>query len=116
MIKCAWHCCTTYFEPGKRTKFCSPKCKGKYFVDKRRKELKLLAVKYKGGKCEKCDYSKCLRALEFHHEDGTKEFGISRGGHTRSWEKLKKELDKCVLLCSNCHAEEHDRLLNCQVA
>lgn len=63
------------------------------------------AVEYKGGKCEKCGYDKCIAALEFHHPDPTqKEFIISRKW---SFEKIKNELDKCVLLCSNCHKEVH---------
>jgi GH18 family chitinase len=47
-----------------------------------------------------------LDALSFHHE-GEKEFGIGAKGYTRSWEKVKAELDECILVCSNCHAEIH---------
>lgn len=72
-------------------------------------KVKLLAVAYKGGKCNLCGYNKSIWALEFHHRDPKeKEFTISGG--TKSFEKLKKELDKCDLLCSNCHSEEHERL------
>jgi hypothetical protein len=78
-------------------------------VRKRRNKLKLLAVEYKGGKCKRCGYNKCTRALEFHHLDpNEKDFGITAKGFTRSWEKTKIELDKCIMLCANCHAEEHD--------
>jgi len=78
-------------------------------VDKRRKEIRQLAIKYKGGRCLICHYSKCLKALEFHHlESDKKDFGISAKGYTRSWNATKKELDKCVLLCANCHRELHD--------
>lgn len=80
-------------------------------VDKRRKDLKLMAIKYKGGSCKICDYNKCNRALGFHHEDPTqKDFGISEKGYTRSWEKIKEELDKCIMVCANCHAEIHEEL------
>ena len=79
-------------------------------VQKRRKELKLKAILYKGGKCERCNYSKCYDALDFHHLDpNTKEFGISKVS-TPSWDRLKKEVDKCILLCANCHREEHAKL------
>jgi hypothetical protein len=45
-------------------------------------------------------------ALEFHHIDpATKEFGVSRSGVTRSIARSRAEARKCVLLCSNCHAE-----------
>lgn len=48
--------------------------------------------------------------MEFHHQDpNEKDFGISRT-LTKSIETLKNEADKCILLCSNCHAEEHERL------
>lgn len=75
-------------------------------VDKRRKLIKKLAIEYKGGKCQICGYNKCERALEFHHKNpDEKSFGLGAKGLTRSWEKTKIELDKCVLLCANCHRE-----------
>ena len=61
---------------------------------------------YLGGKCVECGYNKCIAALHFHHREG-KDFGIGKKGVTRSWEKVKAELDRCDLLCANCHAEEH---------
>ena len=74
-------------------------------VKKRRKEMKRLLVEYKGGACEKCGYDKCIGALEFHHIDpSTKEFQI---GGTIGLERQRKEADKCMLLCANCHREEH---------
>lgn len=77
-------------------------------VARRRKQLRDRAVKYKGGKCILCGYNRCQAALDFHHVDPTqKEFGISMDGITRSWERVLKELDKCVLVCSNCHREIH---------
>lgn len=80
-------------------------------VHKRRVDIKRLAVEYKGGKCEICSYSKSIKALEFHHTDPTqKDFAISGGGKTRSFDKMKVELDKCLMLCANCHREEHERL------
>ncbi len=77
-------------------------------VQKRRKRVREMAIEYKGAKCERCAYDKCSEALEFHHlnSDG-KDFGISDKGYTRSWEKIKAELDKCSLLCANCHREIH---------
>lgn len=80
-------------------------------VQRRRVKLKKLAVEYKGGSCEHCGYNKMQEVLEFHHKDPTqKDFGISAKGHTRSFESIKVELDKCVMLCANCHREEHVRL------
>lgn len=82
-----------------------PKCRSNA-VKKRRIEVKKLAVEYKGGKCEICGYDKCIAALEFHHETN-KEFSISNKGYTKSWERVKKEIEKCKLVCSNCHREIH---------
>jgi hypothetical protein len=74
-------------------------------VSLRRKRVRLMAIGYKGGKCEICGYNKCTEALEFHHNTGVKNFGISAKGYTRSWQKVKAELDLCQLLCANCHRE-----------
>ena len=77
-------------------------------VTKRRQKLKLMVIEYKGGECIICGYEKYSGSFDLHHVDGsTKEFGLSMQGLTRSWEKTKKEADKCVLLCANCHREVH---------
>ena len=69
-----------------------------------------MLITYKGGKCERCGYNKCNRAVEFHHLDPSKkDFGISNHIN-RNIEELKSEIDKCILLCSNCHAEVHQEL------
>ncbi len=75
-------------------------------VAKRRKKVKQLAVDYKGGKCQLCGYSKCVGALELHHiNPAEKSFGIGDKGYTRSWDTVRNEIDKCILLCANCHRE-----------
>ncbi|MDI6892337.1 MAG: hypothetical protein QMD08_05035 [Actinomycetota bacterium] len=77
-------------------------------VKKRRKKIREEAIDYLGGKCQICGYDSCTDALEFHHLDETiKEFGISDSGHARSWDRVLNELEKCVLLCANCHREVH---------
>jgi len=79
-------------------------------ISESRRALKLKAIEYKGGACSKCGYSKSIRSLVFHHIDPRqKDFTISNP-NIRSWEKIKLELDKCELLCSNCHGEVHDAL------
>ncbi|ASU00923.1 HNH endonuclease [Bacillus phage Anthony] len=76
-----------------------------------RQKLKIRAVEYKGGACQRCGYNKSYRALQFHHLDPEeKDFQI--GGKVMLWDKIKKELDKCILLCANCHLEEHESLDN----
>ena len=67
-----------------------------------------MVVNYKGSRCKICGYNKCSEALEFHHLSSSgKDFGISDRGYTRSWAKIKEELDKCILVCANCHREIH---------
>lgn len=80
-------------------------------VKRKRQRNKLRAIEYKGGKCCSCGYSKCAEALEFHHIDPTqKDFQISSKNHAKSWETVKLELDKCMILCANCHRELHVKL------
>ena len=80
---------------------CKP-CK----ITARRHAVKLRAVEYLGGKCQRCGYDKCKGALDFHHRDEkTKEFTIG-SNECRAWKKIKEELDKCVLICANYHREE----------
>jgi len=58
-------------------------------------------------KCEKCGYNEYKCALDFHHIDSSKKnFNISTGGR-KSLERLKNEIEKCILLCSNCHRTFH---------
>lgn len=70
------------------------------------------AVEYMGGRCRVCGYDKCSRALVFHHIDPSeKGFAISQNKN-KAWYKVKTELDKCIMLCSNCHMELHDGLID----
>lgn len=74
-----------------------------------RKRNKERAIEYKGGKCEICGYSKCNSALEFHHVDPKqKDFHISKNMN-KSWDKIKNEIEKCILVCANCHRELHEK-------
>lgn len=71
------------------------------------KDNRLFAVNKLGGKCTICHYDKYMGALDIHHTDPSikdKDFKNMRG-----WSKLRilKEIEKCILLCRNCHAEVH---------
>lgn len=83
------------------------KCDGKLVLEIQNRRKKRF-IEYKGGQCIKCGYNKYAGALEFHHRDpNIKEFGISRN---MSLKFMKTELDKCDLLCSNCHREIHGNI------
>lgn len=85
-----------------RGKHCSACC-----VTLWRNRTKQKAVDYLGGECQICGYNKSIYSLDFHHRDpNQKDFGIGTG-HTRAWNKVKAELDKCILVCRNCHGEIH---------
>jgi Homeodomain-like domain-containing protein/helix-turn-helix protein len=75
-------------------------------VVRRRRRVKAILVEEAGGRCRLCGYNRCLAALHFHHLDpATKSFNMSLRGVTRGIALLRTEAAKCVLLCSNCHAE-----------
>lgn len=102
--RCQHHGETAFVREGRgyyRCKRCRVEATGR-----RRRALKRILVDEAGGQCILCGYSRCHRALEFHHLDpATKEFQLAHRGRTRSLRRLRAEARKCALLCSNCHAE-----------
>jgi hypothetical protein len=72
------------------------------------KNRKKKIVEMMGGKCSKCGYCRNYSALEFHHLDPSKKEINIANSIRRTWNSLIKELEKCVLVCSNCHREEHN--------
>lgn len=116
---------------GRQRKWCSDSCyvenrnktnyKDKEYLQKiysqrkdRSNQRKLKIIESLGGCCSKCGYKRNAAALEFHHIDPSKkEIQISaRELGNYSEERILKELEKCVLLCANCHREEHNPHLN----
>ena len=82
-------------------------CRTVYTTERRRK-LKIQAIEYKGGKCIDCDFDdiRFPEVFDFHHLDSSKkDFAIF--ANIKVFDKLKPELDKCVLLCANCHRIRH---------
>lgn len=76
-------------------------------IAEHRRKIKRKGIAYLGGSCSRCGYDKSLYGLSFHHLDPSiKTLQIS-SGRTRSWDNIKTELDKCILLCLNCHGEFH---------
>jgi transposase-like protein len=82
-------------------------------VTRHRRKLKAILVQEAGGGCVMCGYDRHLRALEFHHlNPDEKRLTLSANGVTKSLDALRAEARKCVLLCSNCHAEVEDGLIS----
>jgi hypothetical protein len=84
----------------------------------RRQQIRKQVIEYKSTlACEVCGYSKAthenftVRALDFHHVNDNKEFSIGNGSnHGKSFANIKKEMDKCQVLCCRCHAQMHKKL------
>lgn len=80
------------------------RCRARSVADRRRK-VKAILVAEAGGECVLCGFDGSQAALQFHHLDPTtKSFHISSQGVTRSIERAREEVRKCILLCANCHA------------
>ena len=107
-------------QPVKRRSTCTPcvvSLNKKYREDNReaynknasikRHERKKRAVEYKGGICMNCKQSYHWSAFDFHHVDSSTKHKDPGLMMTHSDIVLFKELDKCVLLCANCHRVEH---------
>jgi len=78
----------------------------------RQRALKRTAVEYKGGECQCCGFNTYVGALEFHHlNPAEKDFEVSKWPRKTMCDVIKAELDKCVLLCSNCHRMVHAGVL-----
>lgn len=79
----------------------------------KRQILVLEEMQKRGDKCAKCGFSD-IRALDWHHLDPDEKVNsISEMIRDRvSMDKLQVELDKCELICANCHRIEEQRLGN----
>ena len=108
---------------GQKKMYCSNKCKQKHHYDRVKEQTntyhsqtirsyrrKVQLIDLLGGCCKICKYDKNISALEFHHRDPNgKESQLDmRTLSNRSMEYIMKEVEKCDLLCSNCHRELHN--------
>ncbi len=102
--RCRHHGVTDFWLEGRGAYRCV-RCRHEA-VARRRRKVKAILVAEAGGSCVLCGYDRYLGALHFHHRDpAAKSFAVSVNGVTRSIERARDEASKCVLLCSNCHAE-----------
>lgn len=114
VMTCRAHGETTFVREGSGYYRCG-RCRSEAVAGHRRR-LKELLIAEAGGRCVVCGYDRQPRALEFHHLDPVdKKFALSRRGVTLSLEALRAEARKCVLLCSNCHAEVEDGVVKLSV-
>jgi transposase len=103
-MSCRRHGSTVFILEGRGSYRCT-RCRAEA-VGRRRRVIKRILVEEAGGRCVICGYSRCQRALQFHHLDpASKEFHLGQAGHCRSLARSRAEARKCALLCANCHAE-----------
>jgi predicted transcriptional regulator len=90
------------------------KCHNRYTYDRQKDKVKAYMDERGGAHCMRCGYSKYIGALEFHHRDPSQK--------DPDWNvrwciaRLRKELDKCDIVCANCHREIHAEMRNDQKA
>lgn len=73
-------------------------------------KIKKKAIEYKGSECMECKGTFPYPAMHFHHRsDEIKDVTWTKL-RLRSWDKIVFELDKCDLLCANCHAIKHSSI------
>jgi NADPH-dependent glutamate synthase beta subunit-like oxidoreductase len=77
-------------------------------LNARRQQLKTEWLEYKATlKCTKCGFDH-VAALDFHHEDPSqKEYNVNRLVSDGRFKKAYKEIEKCIVLCANCHRIHH---------
>jgi len=73
----------------------------------RRFRTKAAAITHMGGKCMKCGWHGNQAAFQFHHTSSDKKDFTIGNVANKSWDVIKIELKKCILLCANCHAIAH---------
>ncbi|HUA74882.1 MAG TPA: helix-turn-helix domain-containing protein [Solirubrobacteraceae bacterium] len=109
LMTCGRHGETAYVLDGRGYYRCR-RCRAEA-VSRRRRRMKAILVEEAGGACAICGFAGNMRALHFHHVVPTeKRIEINARGAALSLETLRTEARKCVLLCSNCHAEVEDGL------
>lgn len=84
-------------------------CSNNYH-SKRVKEIKLKMIEYKGGKCERCKLTvdqSHYSVFEFHHIDPLTKDPYFHKIKYKNWNYIINELNKCKLLCANCHRITH---------
>ncbi len=106
--------CQDEYKPTTGKQYACIKCSKIYAKQKHREQAKargrkrkLMAVDYLGGRCNDCGGQFHPAIFEFHHENPEEKDLDPSQALQMAWDNFKKELEKCVLLCANCHRYRH---------
>lgn len=77
-----------------------------------RARLRQRVDEWKASGCAVCGYSRCIKALDAHHLHSKVALVSKLAAGTSSLRRLNAELDKCIVLCANCHRELHEGLIS----
>jgi len=91
-----------FYKKGNRTNSYCKDCFNEYCTN-RWIERKKMAIEYKGGKCYMCKGAFPYYVYDFHHKDRKTKVWTWTKMRLVSWERTMEELDKCLLVCANCH-------------
>lgn len=92
---------------GKYRSYCKA-CHNESVKNRYHKNKDTLNKLKEGKSCCKCGYNRCVEALDYHHlEPSGKKRDVSKLSTHASLKDAIAEINKCVLLCSNCHREFH---------
>ena len=106
ILKCSRSLISYYLNPEGKTKNVARRNKNRFRTKSEYRERF-------GAKCQLCGYNKCQNALHFHHVNPSeKKFAISDSLRTtRTQQEIDDEINKCILVCSNCHVEIHSGII-----
>ena len=83
-------------------------CHNKFMTNRYHSNKQVIDSLKQGKSCQKCGYNKCLAALEYHHIDPEQKIDtVARLSVHSNTTTALQEIEKCVLLCANCHREFH---------
>lgn len=104
--KCKSSRCKQLIVDEEKNKYCSKRCLYHETKVDHKSEAKIKACEYLGNKCKRCGLDD-IRVLCFHHVNPLNKMYEISTSFGKKFEELKLELDKCIVLCSNCHLIVH---------
>ena len=67
-----------------------------------------IVAEHKSSGCSLCGYNKSISALCFHHKDPSEKEANVSSLRQASMKRIVSEIEKCIVVCANCHCELHE--------